>query len=172
MKILSLITTLLTIGSLMPTAAYALDIDALIDAAKEGNGTYVETHSSVSTGGQTVKSGESVQTADAHASSYTEINAGSDGGTVTVEIETSENGETSTKEYTQAIPKGEGVHVEANAESKGGESNAEVKVNGEVVEGETHTASASSAFNEKVTLLFTEKIPNLFKKVFSLFAFL
>jgi hypothetical protein len=169
----SLITTLVTIGLIAPTgAAYAIDIDTMIEAAKNGNGTYVETHSSVSTGGQTAQSGENVQTGDAHASSYTEIHADNDGGEVKVKIETSENGETTTKEFTQDIPKGEGVKVEASAESNNGESSAEVKVNDEVVEADTsesHTASASAAVSARISLLFTEKIPSLFKRVFSLF---
>jgi len=169
----SLITTLLTIGVLAPIgAAYALDIDEMIEAAKNGNGTYVETHSSVSTGGQTAKGGENVQTGDAHASSYTEIRADNNGGEVKVKIETSENGETKTKEFTQEIPKG-GVKVEANAESKDGKSSAEVKVNGEVVEADSNVsqaASVSAAVSAKISLLFTEKIPNLFKRMLGIFA--
>jgi hypothetical protein len=161
---------LIAVGIVAPAgAAYAFDLDAMIEAAKNGNGTYVETHSSASTGGQTAKSGESVQTGDAGASSYTEIHANGEGGTVKVNVETTENGTTNTKEYTQQIPKGEGVKVEANAESKDGESDAEVNVNGEVVDSEIQTASALVAFNEKISLLFTEKIPSFFKKLFSFF---
>lgn len=165
MKALSLVTTLLALGLIAPAhVAYAFDMNELIEAAKDGNGTYVETHSSASTGGQTARSGEQVITGEAHASSHTEINAGPDGGEVTVKIETRENGETTTKEFTQKIPKGEGVHVEATAESKDGETNAEVKVNGDAVEAEAkHTATTS------VVGFFTETIPSFFKKVVGFF---
>ena len=170
MKFLSLVSALLAIGMITPAGtAYAFSFDELVEAAKNGNGTYVESHSSVSTGGETVHSGESVQTGDAHASSYTEINAGPDGGEVKVKIETSENGETKSQEYSQQIPKGEGVNVEASATSENGESNTEVKVNGEVVETESQTASA--AVSTRISLLFTEKIPSYFKKFLNLFAF-
>lgn len=172
MKIFSLVSTLVALGLLAPAhAAYALDMDALIEAAKNGDGTYVETHSSVSTGGQTAKGGESVQTNDASASSYTEIISGEDGGEVKVKIETSENGETETKEFTAPIPKGEGVSVEVNAESKDGEASAEVKVDGEVVETDSNESqTASAAVSTKISLLFTEKIPSFLKKIFSFFS--
>jgi len=169
MKTFSLVTTLLALGLIAPAgSAYALDLDAIIEAAKE-NGTYVETHSSASTGGQTVRGGESIKTNDASASSHTEINAGSNGGSVKVKIETSKNGETQTKEYSQEIPAG-GVKVEANATADDGGSSAEVKVDGKVVEGESQTASAGAAFNAKVSLLFSEKIPRFVKKFLNLFA--
>lgn len=169
MQIFSLVSALVAVGLIAPVgAAYAFSIDDMIEAAKNGNGTYVETHSSVSTGGQTVRGGTSVQTGDASASSYTEIISGEDGGEVKVKIETSENGETNTKEFTAPIPKGEGVTVEANAESVDGESNAEVKVDGEVV-GSNESQMASAAVGAKISLLFTEKIPSFFKKLFSFF---
>lgn len=174
MKFFSLISTLITIGLVVPAGnAYAfLDMDEMIEAAKNGNGTYVETHSSVSTGGQTAKSGETVTTGDAHASSYTEIRADNNGGEVKVKMETTENGETKTTEYTKPIEKGENVKVEANAESKDGESSAEVKVNDAIVEPESSESHASARVSAKVSLLFTEKIPHFVKKFFSLFAWL
>jgi hypothetical protein len=171
MKTFSLVTTLLTLGLIAPAhAAYALDMDALIEAAKNGDGTYVETHSSVSTGGQTARGGENVQTGDASASSYTEINAGNDGGTVKVKVETSENGKTQTKEYSQDIGAGDSANVQVNAESKDGESNVEVNVDGEVVESDSQTASVAASVGAKVSLLFTEKIPSFFKKLFGFFS--
>jgi hypothetical protein len=167
MKAFSLVTTLLALGLIVPAhAAYAFDLDTMIEAAKDGNGTYVETHSSASTGGQTASGGENVQTGDAHASSYTEINAGENGGQVKVKVETTENGETETKEYTQEIPKGEGVKVEATAEAKDGESSSEVKVNGEVLEA---TNSPVAATTSVVVDFFTDTIPDLFKKVVGFF---
>lgn len=163
MKTFSLVTTLLALGIAVPAhAAYALDLDALIEAAKNGNGTYVETHSSASTGGHNASSGETVQTGDVSASSYTEINANNEGGQVTVIVETSENGETKTSEYTEDIPKGGGVKVEAKAESVDGASHAEVKVNDEVVDVHTETHSVTTSL---VVDFFTETIPDLFKKV-------
>lgn len=161
---------MLALGLMAPGATYALSIGDIIEAAKNGNGTYVETNASVSTGGQTAGSGESVQTGDAHASSYTEINAGPDGGEVKIKIETTKNGETTTEEYSQPIEKGEGVKVEANASVNDGESESEVKVNGDVVE--PAPLEAKGSLIGEISLLFTEKIPNLFKKVFSLFAWL
>lgn len=168
MKIFSLVSTLIALGLIAPAhAVYAFDLDSMIEAAKGGNGTYVETHSSVSTGGQTSHGGENVQTGDASVSSHTEIHAGEDGGTVKVKIETTENGETKTKEFMHDIPKGEGVKVEANAESTDGEASSEVKVNDEVLEvkSETHSATTSA-----VVGFFTETIPGLFKKVVGFFA--
>jgi hypothetical protein len=171
----SLITTLITIGLLAPAgASYAFSIQEMIEAAKGGNGTYVESHSSVSTGGQTVKNGETVITGDSSASSHVEtrINAGNNGGEVSVKVETSENGKTETKEFTQPIKEG-GVKVEANAEIKNGEYKAEVKVNDEPVEASqsskagAQVASVSPVTSEsKVSLLFTTRIPDFFKKLF------
>ena len=169
----SLITTLLTIGIIVPGATYAFSMDDIIEAAKAGNGTYVETHSSVSTGGQTATGGENVQTGDANASSYTEINAGPDGGEVKIKIETGANGETKTQEFTQPIEKGEGIKVEANASIKDGDSESEVKVNDEEVASNSNnsqTASASVAISSKISLLITQKIPLFFKKIFSFFS--
>lgn len=163
MKTFSLVTTLLALGIAVPAhAAYALDLDALIEAAKNGNGTYVETHSSASTGGQTANSGETVQTGDVSASTYTKINANSEGGQVTVKVETSENGETKTSEFTHDIPKGAGVKVEATAESADGAAKSEVKVNNEVVDVQAETNSATTS---TVVDFFTETIPGLFKKI-------
>lgn len=163
----SLITTLLTIGLVAPVGAYAFDMDAIIEAAKNGNGTYVETNSSVSTGGQRAGSGESVQTGDAHASSHTEIHANDDGGEVKVKIETSKNGETKTEEYSQPIEKGKGVDVRVNASVTDDESKTEVTVDGDKKEtNESHTSSATAAFETTISF-FSEKIPNVFKRVFS-----
>lgn len=162
MKTFSLVSTLIALGIIVPVhAAYAFDLESMIEAAKNGNGTYVETHSSASTGGQTAGSGETVQTGDVSASSYTEINANNEGGQVKVKIETSENGETKTAEFTQEIPKDEGVKVEATAESVEGASKSEVKVNDQVVETKTETHATTSV----VVDFFTETIPDLFKKV-------
>lgn len=169
MKTFSLVSTFLALGLIVPAhAAYAFDLDSIVEAAKE-NGMYVETHSSVLTGGQTAKSGESVQTGDARASSYMEIRADNDGGEVKVKVETTQNGETQAQEYTAPIPKGVGVTVEASAEANDGESNAEVKVNGEVVETSEAAESPVADTTSVVVDFFTETIPSLFKKVVGFF---
>jgi hypothetical protein len=62
------------------------------------------------------------------------------------------------------------VNVQVNAESKGGESNVEVNVDGEVVESDSQTASVAASVGAKVSLLFTEKIPSFFKKLFGFFS--
>jgi hypothetical protein len=174
MKFFSLVTTLLTLGLLAPAgAAYAfVDIDSIIEAAKAGNGTYVESHSSASTGGQTAANGQSVTTGDVSASSHTEtrINAGNNGGSVQVKVETSKNGETKTEEYSNPIEKGESVKVEVSARATDEESSAEIKVNGEGVDANeetTTTEDESVTFESKVKLLFSTSIPNVFKKAVS-----
>lgn len=168
MQVFSLVTTLIALGLLVPAhTAFAFDMDALIEAAKNGNGTYVETHSSASTGGQSASGGETTTTGEARASSYTKINANNDGGTVQVKIDASSDGKTKTTEYTEEIPKGEDVKVKATAESKDGEASGEVKVNGEVVEAEE--AMESHATTSLVVDFFIETIPDLFKKVVGFF---
>lgn len=159
-------TTLIALGLLVPAhTAFAFDLGAMIEAAKNGNGTYVETHSSASTGGQTARSGESIQTRDVSASSYTSINANNEGGEVHVKVEATENDETKTTEYTEDIPKGEGVKVEATAVAADGEATSEVIVYDEVVE----QATESHATTSVVVDFFTETIPDVFKKVLGFF---
>lgn len=166
MQAFSLVTTLIALGLLVPAhTAFAFDLDAMIEAAKAGNGTYVETHSSASTGGQTARSGENIQTGDVSASSYTSINANNEGGQAQVQVETTQNGETKTTEYSEDIPKGEGVQVEVKAEAKNSEATSEVLVNNEVVEQATKAHATTSV----VVDFFTETVPDIFKKVVGFF---
>lgn len=167
MKTVPLVSTLIALGVVIPAhATYALDMDELVQAAMDGNGTYVETHASASSGGQTSQGG-TMQTSDVSASSYSEIITGTEGGEVNVKVETSENGETLAKEFTQEIPAGEGVKVQATAESTDGEAAIEVKVNDEVVE--TGAAATAAATTSAVADFFTETIPGFFKKVVGFF---
>jgi hypothetical protein len=158
--------TVLVAISAMPSVSLADTwINDLIESAKNGNGTVVETHSSASSGGQRVSGGESVSTGDVSASSHVEtyINADGSDGEVKVKVETSHNGETKTEEYVAPIQKGT-VKVETHSESNR-EYTSEVKVDGEVVateSGEPHVAAASES---KISVLFSEKIPEFFKDV-------
>ena len=89
-----------------------------IQNAKDGGGTVIiENHSSASTGGQVAGAGQTVTDGEGNASSHTEtrINAGNDGGTVQVKIETSRNGETEKEEYTKEIEPGKPVEVNVSA---------------------------------------------------------
>jgi len=178
----SLITTLLAFGLIWPAATYAFTIEELIEAAKAGNGTYVESHSSVSTGGQTARSGETVVTGDSSASSHVEtrINSNNEGGTIDIKIETSKNGEVKTTEYSKQIEKDKSVRIDANAEVTDTDSKVQIEIDGEAVESETtektaetpaenNVASVIIASESKFSLLFTEKIPSAFKKVLSFF---
>jgi hypothetical protein len=181
----SLVTTLITIGLLSPLATYAAGDSAfdnyvqhMKDAAAEGNGIVVETHASASSGGQTASAGQAVTDGDVSASSHVEtnINSNDDGGTVQVHVETSENGETETKDYTDEIQPGEPVKVQvsAHADSEGIKVETKVKAESAIAEAEADTASSSEEAAatsdvhadaetgiEKVIMA----VPNFFKKV-------
>ena len=177
----SLITTLLAIGIIMPaSSAYAMSVSDIIDMAKAGNGVSVESHASANSGGQVVTGGQTVTTGDSSASTYTEthINDGQSGGSAHVKVETTENGETKTQEYTKPIEKGEGAKVEVNASSNNGVSTSSVRVNDRDVETKAdvetaastsaQTAAASTAAS-KFSSFFSVKIQSVFKKVFAFF---
>lgn len=176
----SLITTLLTIGILAPVGtAYAfVDVDALIEKAKQGQGTYVESNSSVSTGGQTARSGETVTTGDVSASSHTEtvIKADGSGSSVHVETSTTENGVTKKQTLSKDFAPEETVHVNANASSENGQATSEIKVNDTVIEADTavetqstiETTGAASASQSQGTLLRKiSKLPSKIRKFLS-----
>lgn len=162
------ISVLLAI-TLMPQMSFADTwIENMIDNARNGDGIIVESHSSASTGGQRASGGQSASTGDVSASSHVEtyINADGSKGEVNVKVQTSQNGETKTEEYSAPIEKS-GVKIEANAEAKDGEYNSEIKVDGEVVETESNEphVAASVASESKISVLFSEKIPEFFKDV-------
>ena len=180
----SLITTLLAIGIALPTSsAYAMSVNDIIDMAKATEGThsgstYVESHASANSGEQVVTGGQTVTTGDSSASAYTEthVNAGSDGGSVHVKVETTENGETKTREYTKPIEKGEGAKVEVQAASNNGVSTSSVRVNDKDVETKADVEAAAStsvqtaavsAADSPFTSFFSVTIPSIFKKVFA-----
>lgn len=180
----SLVSTLLTVSLFAPSATFALSIDDIIANAKAGGATVVESHSSASTGGQTVTSGQSVTTGASSASSHieTRINSGTEGGEVKVKVETTENGVTQTEEYTKPVASGEKVHIVTGA---GTSSKAQGSVQAQAgatapAPTSSTTASISNApTSTQVTnteaqkapsstrILFVETIPHLFKKVFA-----
>ena len=107
---------MLVIAFVAPCTLFADSwVDGIISAAQNGNGTVVESHSSasVSTGGQTAAAGESVSSDDVSASSHieTHINASDSGGTIKVKVQTSENGDVHTEEYSKDLAPGESVQV-------------------------------------------------------------
>ncbi len=134
-----------------------------------------ETRSSASTGGQTVRGGESVTTGDVSASSRTQtvINAGDEGGTVYVKTETSTNGETETREYAKEIKPDEPVMVNVSAKAESDSSRVETSIQGETQEAEaTVVATSTRGASIEVESVFEKAfkvVPNLFKKVFSFF---
>lgn len=177
MTLFSLITTLLAFGLIAPSGTVYADhwIDEMIESARAGNGTVVESHSSVSTGGQTAASGQTITTGDASASSHTEtrINANGSGGIVEVMIEKTVNGETVKEEYQKEVKPGEPVHVEVSSEasSEGGIENAEssVKVNSETQKPQEHEESADGGVGFEIKTFLTASVPNFFKRMASFF---
>ena len=178
----SLITTLLAIGLATPTSgAYALWIDNMIDNAKAGNGTYIESHASAESGGQTAAAGQTVTTGNASASSRVETHSGTSGGEVKVKVETSENGNANTEEYTKSFAPGVGTKVDVHASSKNGVSTSTIRVNGAEVLPQKSTDSEASPRNSEATpplpthvesqikTFFSVKIPAILSHIFSFF---
>lgn len=166
---------ILLIALLFPIFAGANEIRV------SNNGSiYNETSASASSGGQSAAAGQSVESGDVSSSSHVEtyINAGNEGGTVQVKVETSQNGETETQEYTEEIEPGKPVRVDVSAKSDSDGSNVEMRVNGESTEGEDVASSTdeSKEINAlaRVTALAKvehalSSIPSFFKKVFNFF---
>lgn len=179
--------TILLIALLFPAFASAQDpFDAYVqtmieqaqEAAAEGNGTVIiENHSSVSTGGQTAAAGQSVTDGDVSASSHVEtyISTNDDGGTVQIKVETSENGETETHEYTEDIEPGEPVNVNVSAHADPDGADVQMSMGGESVDMEDiDTEDAEDPNGVRITVAATvehalDSIPEFFKKVFSFF---
>lgn len=69
------------------------------------------TSATASSGGQSVKSGETVTTGNASASVHTNINTNSDGGKVEVKIETEHDGVVAQEAFTKEVKKGESVSI-------------------------------------------------------------
>lgn len=159
----------------LPSSMYAMSVEEMIEAAREGYGTVVESHSSASTGGQRASSGESVTTGDVSASSHTEtyINANGSGGEVKVKTETTKNGVTETNEYSKKIEPGAGANVKANARATDKETSSEVNIDGKIMEAVATTNPAQAQLATNVTAdigaFFTTSVPSFFKKVFSFF---
>jgi hypothetical protein len=153
----------------MPSAIYAFSVEEIIETARAGNGTVVESHSSASTGGQTAASGQSVTTGDVSASSHTEtrINANGSGGTVEVKVEKTENGVTTKQDYSKSVEPGEPVHVNVNVEASSDSEAGETTV---VANGTTEEPVRGEAEEQsEVATFFAASVPNFFKKVFSFF---
>jgi len=169
----NLLSALLVIGFAVPGAANAEWIDEIIQSAQAGNGIYVETHSSASSGGQTVQGGQTVTTGPSSASSYVEshINANNSGGTVEVKVETTHDGVTETKEYADDIASGEAVNVnvsaKVDAEGSAIESNVPLKEeNHNSILEDGGAEIDSEAETEGGIGKVLEAVPNFFKKVF------
>jgi len=147
----------------IPLATYALSAEEIVEMAKAGNGTVVETHSSASTGGQTARSGERVTTGDSSVSSHTQtiINADGSGGTVEVKVEKTVNGETTKEEHIEDIPAGAPVYVKVEAHADSAEPTAEADEASDV---EVHIETEAKKQN-----FFTDTMPHFFRKVISFF---
>lgn len=175
------LAVLLLVVFLVPHAAIADWLDELVENAEQGGGTVIiENHSSVSTGGQVAGSGQAVVTdGDVSSSSHVEtyINAGSNGGSAQVKVETSKNGVTETKEYSQEVGKGEPVHINVSAKATNAEE-AKVEVRGwdaekkETVALEPATTSTTET-KTSARIVIQERlesalksVPGFFKKVF------
>ena len=159
----SLITTMLAIGVLVPASSvYAMSVDEMIDNAKAGNGISVESHASASTGGQTAAAGQSVLTGDSSASSNieTHIKDGNAGGSVHVKVETTQNGTTTTEEYSKDLAPGEGVHVEVGTSSARGTASSTA--------GTSTVPHASSTIAVHTKTFFSlKKLPDFFRRIFA-----
>ncbi len=167
MKKLLAVSLLTIIAS--PFTTQAFSVEEIIESARAGNGTVVESHSSASTGGQTAASGQSVTTSDSSASSHTEtrINTNGNGGTVEVKVEKTENGVTTKEEYSKPIAPNEPVHVDVNVAASSDEKSAETNV---LVNEEAQASEDSStAAKSEISTFFTASVPGFFKKVFSFF---
>lgn len=158
-------------------------VDELVREASqvaEGRGgtVIIENHSSVSTGGKVVGSGESsVSDGDVSASSRSEtyINFGEQGGEAKVKVETSRNGVTETREYEKKVEAGQPMYLEVSTHADG--SGAEVSANTKDEQGnaEVIEARASSSTEESATVFMTrlesamKSVPAFFSRVFGFF---
>jgi hypothetical protein len=172
MKSNSLIAFVAFLGLIGPSAIYALSVEEIVNTARAGHGTVVESHSSASTGGQHAAAGESVTTGDVSASSHTEtrINANGNGGTVEVKIEKTENGETTKEEYSKKVEPNEPIRVNVGVEaSSDEEGKTNVEVNGEAQD-PNHESHAESGAGFEIKTFFTASVPNFFKKIAGFFS--
>src|SRR3989344_7569306 len=164
---------LLTASILLPGFVAAEDFESyvhrMIQNAKDGGGTMIiENHSSVSTGGQVAGAGQTVTDGDVSASSHVEtrINAGNEGGTVQVKVETTRNGETEKKEeYTKEIEPGKPVEVNVSAEADRDGSAIDTEISGEFV---ADDAGTEIAIMSRVETAF-KAVPSFLKKVLGFF---
>jgi hypothetical protein len=163
----------LFLAIVIPSGAHALDVERMIEAAREGNGTVVESHVSANSGGQTAASGQTVATGDVSASSHAEthINADGSGGTVQVNVEKTENGVTTKESYEKQVGPDEPVSVQVSVEASGGEDSAatSVEVNGQAQAPANEASSAKAGAGFHIVTFFTASVPNFFKKMASLF---
>jgi hypothetical protein len=148
-------------------------VEKMIEEAKENGAVVnVESHSSVSTGGQVAGAGQSATDGDVSSSSHVEtrINAGNEGGTVEVKVETTKNGETEKKEYTEEIEPGKPVNVNVSAEvdSEGSEIKADIDGEAAAEDVASDDVDTEVAIMARVESAF-EAVPNFFKKVFGFF---
>ena len=169
-----LLTKLITASILLPGLVAAEDfesyVERMIQNAKDGGGTVIiENHSSASTGGQVAGAGQTVVTdGDVSASSHTEtrINAGNDGGTVQVKIETSRNGETEKKEYTKEIEPGKPVEVNVSAKVTPEGAEMETEIQGETMEASEDPVEDEVSVSARVETVL-KSVPTFIKKIFS-----
>lgn len=161
-------------------------IQGVVQRAQEGSGeVIIQQSSSVSTGGQTAGSGESVVTDSASASSKieTHIESTSESGEVRIKIETEKNGVTQTQEYEKVLAPGERFEITQGTSSVAPAVKPQVK--GAAKERGATVAASSSAStspalpNQPATDESIEEprklvdnlreIPRLFKRIFSFF---
>ena len=168
----SLVSTLIAVGLLAPQATYA-------EIVIHNSGSVTSyTSSSAHSGGQSASSGESVTTGDASASAYSETHVSSDAnGSVHVKVETSENGVTETREYSNTIATNTPIKVEVRASSKNGVATSSIRVNGSDAghkatpqESKEVSPHATTTAQESVKIFFSIKIPSIFRKILSLFS--
>lgn len=168
----------------MPVSVSAQSwVDELVreasQAAEGKDGTVIiENHSSVSTGGHIVGSGEGVVTdGDVSASSRSEtyINVGPKGGEAKVKIETSRNGEVETREYEKKVGAGEDIKLDVSVRAD--EKGTEVEAASENTSGEKEVleAHASTSLSAKVPTFMTRfeetlrSVPVFFSRVLGFF---
>ncbi len=183
MNLTSLVTMLIATGLVVPHATLAATSNS-IQVSVQGGTVITESHSSASSGGQTVTSGGNVSTGDSSASSRVETNisSGSDGGTLDVTFESTENGVTQKESYAKEFAPGEKIQVVVGAGTStkaksSSPAQSEALAQKKTATTSTVTVAGSTTVVASATVsrtarslthtLFSEKIPTLFKKVFA-----
>ncbi len=139
-----------------------------------------DTHSSASSGGNSVDHGHAIITGDASASSKSEVSSHGEGTDVHIETSTTVNGETKTQTIEKKLKAGEPVSVEVNSKAVSGKkAETSVKVNNEelaatsaaTVTAETVARVGGEEESSNVFVSLGARITLAIKNIFSIFKF-